>query len=40
MTINLRTGIYRAPDPLDYMTKLTAVASAAPGTPTPYGRSS
>jgi putative DNA primase/helicase len=35
MTINLRNGVSRDPDPLDYMTKIIAVAAAAPGTPTP-----
>jgi putative DNA primase/helicase len=35
MTADLRTGTAREPDPLDYMTKITAVASAPPGTTAP-----
>jgi putative DNA primase/helicase len=35
MTIDLRTGAIRPPDPLDYMTKSTAVCAADPGTPAP-----
>ena len=35
MTVNLRTGIERPPDPLDYMTKITACAVAPPGTTAP-----
>jgi putative DNA primase/helicase len=35
LTIDLRTGIAREPNPLDYMTKVLAVAAAAPGTPAP-----
>jgi putative DNA primase/helicase len=35
MTINLRTGAGRLPDPIDYNTKVTAVCAAAPGTPAP-----
>jgi putative DNA primase/helicase len=35
MTINLRTGAVRPPDPLDYNTKVTAVCAAPPGTPAP-----
>ena len=35
MTCNLRTGAMRKPDPLDYITKEVAVASAEPGTPAP-----
>jgi putative DNA primase/helicase len=34
-THNLRTGVGRAPDPRDYITKQTACACAAPGTPHP-----
>jgi putative DNA primase/helicase len=34
-TIDLRTGIGRAPDPADYITKRTACAIAPPGTPHP-----
>jgi len=34
-TIDLRTGIARAPDRLDYITKTAAVAPAPPGTPHP-----
>jgi putative DNA primase/helicase len=35
MTINLRTGAVRPPDPLDYNTKVTAACAAPPGTPAP-----
>ena len=35
MTIDLRTGIQRAPMPADYITKLVAVAPAPAGTPAP-----
>jgi P4 family phage/plasmid primase-like protien len=35
MAINLETGIEYPPDPLEYHTKITAVAAAPPGTPCP-----
>jgi putative DNA primase/helicase len=35
MAIDLETGIDRPPNPLDYHTKITAVAAASPGTPCP-----
>jgi putative DNA primase/helicase len=35
MTVDLHTGAVRAPDPLDYMTKITAVAAAPEGTAAP-----
>jgi putative DNA primase/helicase len=35
MTINLHTGISRPPNPLDYCTKVSAVAAAPQGTPCP-----
>jgi putative DNA primase/helicase len=34
-TLDLRTGIGRAPDPLDYITKQTTCGCAPPGTPHP-----
>ena len=34
-TYDLRTGIGRKPDPLDYITKVTACRGAPPGTPHP-----
>ena len=34
-TYDLATGLARAPDPLDYMTKATACSAAPPGTPHP-----
>lgn len=34
-TVDLRTGISRAPDPLDYITKKAGCRSAPPGTPHP-----
>jgi putative DNA primase/helicase len=34
-TINLRTGLDRAPDPRDYMTKTAAVSPSPPGTEAP-----
>jgi putative DNA primase/helicase len=33
MTVDLRTGLRKKHDPLDYITKIAAVAPAAPGTP-------
>src|SRR5436190_16555735 len=35
MTVNLLTGISKPHDPLDYITKITAVRPAEPGTPHP-----
>ena len=40
MNVDLRTGAIRPPDPLDYMTKSTAVCAADPGTPRRSGRNS
>jgi putative DNA primase/helicase len=34
-TYDLRTGVGRLPDPLDYITKKTACSAASPGTPHP-----
>jgi putative DNA primase/helicase len=35
-TYDLATGVARAPDPLDYMTKTAACSAAPPGTPHPH----
>jgi putative DNA primase/helicase len=35
MTVDLRTGLSKPHDPLDYITKIAAVAPAKPGTPRP-----